>query len=178
MAEPVITAALVTGGINLVMGILGGWGEAELAEMDNDTKLKIAADQLGLNYEQLKQSQSQFTQSLSARAREFGATLGLQKSQLALQREEMKRKYGLSEKQFGLQEKQVKADIGFKAAEAMRASTKERERQKSRKIVSAQLAGKPAAPKPPPTAPPMGAPPPTTTRTGKVSGPLTVGGLV
>lgn len=78
-----IPALLIGGGLDLVLSILSGFGEEDMAKMDRDTKLKIAADTLGFDYAQLKQQSDQFQKNFGLETQKFMADKKINQQSLA-----------------------------------------------------------------------------------------------
>jgi len=119
----------VGGGLDLLLSAIGGWGEEELAKMDRDTKLKIAADQLGFDYAQLSQQDKQFQSTIQERADQFMGQLGLDRQTLAQRRKEAMQKYELGKEGLQLQREAQATEKAFGTSDRLRSLSQERKEE-------------------------------------------------
>jgi hypothetical protein len=102
---------LISGAVEAVLGFFDTTAE-DVAKMDNDTKLRIAADMLGLDYAELSEKKRQYDGELKNRKFEFLKTYGLQEADLALRKDEVLKKYGLAAKELGLKQAVALQEMG------------------------------------------------------------------
>ena len=171
-------------GLEVILSAIGGWSQAEIAQMTLDQQADIVAAQLGFDREKLAENSRQFEMDFKKQSRQFMQRLGLDKAELEIRKQQLAQQYGLDverlgfekerlasetalagkrfglergraeleKKRFGLEEKiegrraeESKADRSFRAGEALRGSSRERQKAGRGKAFSAALVTKPKA---------------------------------
>lgn len=112
------TSILAGGGIDVVLGLLSGMGSAEIARLDREAQLKMAADTLGLNYKQLSESSRQFNDGLKVRVDQFAKQLGLDKATLRQRIAEAAEQSKLKREEMAQTESQFTRTLGQRQTEA------------------------------------------------------------
>ena len=170
-------SVIAGGGLDMLLGVLSGMGEAEIARLDRNVKLKIASDQLGLDYKQLEESTRQFDEGLRAKGEQFAQSLGLDKEKLKasiaqaaeetkVKREEMAQGESQFTRSLGQRQTEAETEKAFGLSDRY-AKMGERQEVSKRKSAIASQFGSPAPAKQPVGAPTMavtptaGAPSPT-----------------
>ena len=171
------TSIIAGGGIDIVLGLLSGMGEAEIARLDREQKYKIAADQLGLDYKKLSEDSRQFNEGLRVRTDEFSKTYKLDKRKLQasiaqateetkLKREELAQTESQFGRTLGQRKEEADTDKAFGLSDRY-AKMGEQKATTARKSAIASQFGSPAPANRPTGAPTMavtptaGAPSPT-----------------